>query len=533
MLFRQSIFVASLLILACLSSAFAATPIHLNYQPMTTLRALSPANAPVLKSVSATTDFNQTTHERKQQTYQGYRVWGGDIVVHTPKNKQAATVNGLLYQDINKDLTAKTMAFNAAQANQALRHAIELYQTKTGNKQPAEQATREIIIYIDQANKAHWAYLIRFTVQSAGKVLAKPVYILDATTLSVYRQWNNLQTIGDGQVMEKVTGGGFGGNEKMGRYFYDGLVGDNMHLAALSMGRDAKHTCYLENADVVVKDRRKQDAVVKFKCHFMDSIHHEYWDGDLDKVNGGYSPDNDVLFNGKVIKDMYHDWYNVDVLMHDGKPMQLKMRVHEDMDNAYWDDNQMTFGDGAEMFYPLVSLGVTAHEVSHGFTEQHSNLEYSGQSGGLNEAFSDMAAQAAEFYAYGHNSWEIGPEILKEKDKALRYMQQPSKDCEEGHQPGDECSIDTVQQYREDMDVHYTSGVFNRLFYLIGTAPNWDTKKAFDVMVTANMNYWTSNIDFADAACGVLKATDDHQYDRKAVVLAMSTVGLNAKHCKS
>ena len=53
------------------------------------------------------------------------------------------------------------------------------------------------------------------------------------------------------------------------------------------------------------------------------------------------------------------------------------------------------------------------------------------QSGGMNEAFSDMAAQAAEVYAYGvgKNSWQIGPEIFKEKNKALRYMDMPSKDC--------------------------------------------------------------------------------------------------------
>ncbi len=59
----------------------------------------------------------------------------------------------------------------------------------------------------------------------------------------------------------------------------------------------------------------------------------------------------------------------------------------------------MTFGDGASYFYPLVSLDVSAHEVSHGFIEQNSNLIYSGQSGGINEAFSDMAGEAAEFYS--------------------------------------------------------------------------------------------------------------------------------------
>ena len=67
-------------------------------------------------------------------------------------------------------------------------------------------------------------------------------------------------------------------------------------------------------------------------------------------------------------------------------------------ENAFWNGQQMTFGDGRNRFYPLVSLDVTAHEVSHGFTEQNSGLVYRNQSGGMNEAFSDMAGEAAEYY---------------------------------------------------------------------------------------------------------------------------------------
>src|SRR5581483_7252540 len=139
-----------------------------------------------------------------------------------------------------------------------------------------------------------------------------------------------------------------------------------------------------------------------------------YWSGNFDKVNDANSPGNDALYTGKVIKDMYQKWYGIPVLTQNGKAMMLNMVVHENMENAYWDGSEMVFGDGGDDFYPLVSLGVGAHEISHGFTEQHSNLEYYGQSGGLNEAFSDMAAQVAEYYATGHNSWQIGSELMKE-----------------------------------------------------------------------------------------------------------------------
>jgi pseudolysin len=200
-------------------------------------------------------------------------------------------------------------------------------------------------------------------------------------------------------------------------------------------------------------------------------------------------------------------------------------------DNAAWDGRKMIFGDGDTMFYPLTSLGVGAHEISHGFTEQHSNLVYENQSGGMNESFSDMAAQAAEFYAYGTNSWQIGPEIFKAKNQALRYMDQPSKDCPVGNKPGQECSIDHASQYTDGLEVHFSSGVFNRLFYLMSSGDHWDPKKAFDVMVYANQYYWTKTSTFEQGACGVLKAAEHLGYEIEVVKTAIDTVGINRSHC--
>src|SRR3546814_18437778 len=75
-----------------------------------------------------------------------------------------------------------------------------------------------------------------------------------------------------------------------------------------------------------------------------------------------------------------------------------------------------------------ICLDVLAHEVSHGYTEQNSNLEYSLQPGGINEAFSDMAGEAAEFFFKGENDFLIGGEILKAPGEALRYMADPTLD---------------------------------------------------------------------------------------------------------
>jgi Zn-dependent metalloprotease len=84
---------------------------------------------------------------------------------------------------------------------------------------------------------------------------------------------------------------------------------------------------------------------------------------------------------------------------------------------------------------------------------------------------------------------------------------------------------------RQSYIVHLGSGVFNRVFYLISNSPDWDPKKAFGVMVQANSNYWTETSDYAQAACGVLKATKDFNYNTSVVTKAFDKVGLNTREC--
>lgn len=529
-------------------AALAAKPVNLSHQSPAILQSfisspsLSASQQGVqLKEISKTVDFNKTAHVRIQEMFAGYPVWGADAVMHIPNGGKSvrsltdamsaakaghASMNGTLYQDLNADL-ANSSAVNEVQAQQAVSHAIEAWQHKIGASAAVSDKQSSPMVFIDKNNKAHWAYRVSFEMAPVkeGAMPSKPVYILDAKTFEVYAQWNDIKT-----MSKQVTaGGGYGGNLKMGKMVYDG--GAN-HLPVLNVTRDDEtKTCFLKNDDVTVK-HAKNNKVATYSCKAADPEHSNlFWDADLDMVNNGYSPDNDALFGGAVIKDMYQKWYGVPVLTDEqGKPLMLTMVVHAKMDNAYWDGSKMTFGDGINMFYPLTSLGVASHEISHGFTEQHSNLAYYGQSGGMNEAFSDMAAQAAEFYAYGKNSWQIGPEIFKAENEALRYMDKPSKDCN-GNAPGQWCSIDEVSQYDDGLDVHFSSGIYNRTYYLIGTSEGWDPRKAFDVMVKANSDYWTSRTTFAEGACGVLKAAKDYKYDTAAIVKAFSIVGIDTSEC--
>ncbi len=545
---KRHIFKISFIALACSTSVYAASPVNLSHQPASVLQSFMPTPTAanhmqtMVKETSSQIDLNQTKHMRVQQTYAGYRVWGADAVVHVPQGAHASllhlnagtTMNGVMYKDLDKDLqNTPHFIMSAEQADRAFKQATQLYQKKTGVSQYDEKtAKKELIVYIDKNNKAHWAYFITFQANPNKGIPEIPTYILDAVTFDIYADWNNLQT-------EEVDAGGFGGNVKMQKVTYDGMKSD-LHFPILNIKRDGlTHKCTLENNIVTVKDNNHKDgwlgaaSVASFQCDAKDNQHGNlYWDGDQDAVNGAFSPANDAFYIGQVINDMYHAWYKMPALMLYGIPgtqAMLELHVHvtdvsgQPMENAFFHPllGQMFFGDGGQRLYPLTSLGVGAHEISHGFTSQHSNLTYEKQSGGLNESFSDMAAQAAEYYSIGHNNWQIGPEIFK-GDRPLRYMDDPTKDGK---------SIDNVKDYDDELNVHYTSGVFNKAFYLLATSPGWNTHKAFDVMVDANMHQWTANSTFEEAACGVLRSAAGLHYDTAAVKSAMQGVGIDVGHC--
>ena len=68
--------------------------------------------------------------------------------------------------------------------------------------------------------------------------------------------------------------------------------------------------------------------------------------------------------------------------------------------NAFWNGTQMVYGDGDGVNARgyARSMDVTAHELTHAVTERTSDLVYSGESGGLNEAMSDIFGNVCEWY---------------------------------------------------------------------------------------------------------------------------------------
>ncbi|RFA09884.1 hypothetical protein B7R54_12230 [Subtercola boreus] len=163
----------------------------------------------------------------------------------------------------------------------------------------------------------------------------------------------------------------------------------------------------------------------------------------------------------------------------DGRGLPLLATVHygNDYDNAYWDGQRMVFGDGdGEIFGRFTaSVSVIGHELSHGVTQFTAGLEYQGQSGALNESFSDVMGALVEQHqkkqTAGEATWLIGEGLFTAavKGRALRSMVSPGSAYDDdmlGKDPQPADMAHYVETTDDNGGVHLNSGIPNRAFAL-------------------------------------------------------------------
>ncbi|WP_020406694.1 M4 family metallopeptidase [Hahella ganghwensis] len=446
-----------------------------------------------IETLSKRTEASGRTYERLQQTYQGLKVFGEHIIMVRDQNGEVVHMNGGLIQGVQADMDNGFVP--GVRATISDKKAMEIAKQNSGlaffRSPQFQNESSELMIYFDEeTDQARLAYVINYFVEAAqgAPEPKRPFFIIDAHSGEIIKTWDGLTT-------RDATGPG--GNEKTGRYEY------GTDYPAF----EVDDACRMTTANVEtinLNHGTSGGSIHQFTCPRNT----------VKEINGAYSPLNDAHFFGIEVFKMYNEWFNTAPLN-----TKLKLRVHysNGYENAFWDGSQMTFGDGASYFYPLVDINVVSHEVSHGFTQFNSDLVYERQPGGINEAFSDMAGEAAEFFMSGENDFYVGAAIMKNGD-GLRYMDDPTRDGR---------SIGHADDYYDGLDVHYSSGVYNKAFYLLATSSGWDTKMAFEVFVRANQTYWTPNTDFNDGACGAENSAEDLGYSKDDVTAAFTEVGVS------
>jgi bacillolysin len=229
----------------------------------------------------------------------------------------------------------------------------------------------------------------------------------------------------------------------------------------------------------------------------------------------------DAHYGAQMTYDFYKNVLGRDSL--DGKGEKLVSNVHigSNYVNAFWDGTQMNYGDGdGKTAGPLTTLDIAGHEITHGLTERTAGLIYRGESGGLNEAFSDIMGTGVEWYASQQNSavkfdWAVGEDAWTpgngDPTDALRYMDDPTKD---------NYSVDHYSKYPQQTEVHGSSGIANNAFYLLANGGTNRTskekvdggigiEKGLKIYGRALAHYMTPSTTFAQAREATIKAATD------------------------
>ncbi len=255
---------------------------------------------------------------------------------------------------------------------------------------------------------------------------------------------------------------------------------------------------------------------------------------------GDSAVDNSYAHTGDTY-DAYNAFWNRDSYNNNGATLTSSVHYSQNYCNAFWNGSQMVYGDGSPSqgcASLALSLDVTAHELTHAVTQSESNLNYSGESGGMNEALSDIFGAFVEAWVEGGRNgtlsntskvWLIGDEILP---PFLRNMCDPAADG---------ASKDVWSSSLGSTDVHYSSGPANLMFCLLskgGTHPRGKTsvnvpgigmEKAIRIIYKAQTDILTSTSKYSNFRTAMEQAATALGYDqatRDAVGCAFAAINV-------
>jgi Zn-dependent metalloprotease len=211
-------------------------------------------------------------------------------------------------------------------------------------------------------------------------------------------------------------------------------------------------------------------------------------------ANPAASGDNEVseAFNGLLATyTFYWEVLKRNSIDDHGLPLLGSVHYGTDYDNAFWNSQQMVFGDGDGQIFQrfTISIDIIGHELTHGVTGDTANLDYQDQSGALNESVSDVFGSMVKQYAANpkqtaaNADWLIGAGILMPgiNGTALRSMKAPGTAYDDpgtlGTDPQPAAMAAYVVTNQDNGGVHINSSIPNRAFYLAATnlgGYSWD-----------------------------------------------------------
>ncbi|WP_327291205.1 M4 family metallopeptidase [Streptomyces sp. NBC_01198] len=277
-----------------------------------------------------------------------------------------------------------------------------------------------------------------------------------------------------------------------------------------------------------------------------DARHHDTLPGHQVRAEGAAPASDDSVNRAYdalgATFDTYLQAYGRHSIDDAGLPLKASVHYLRDYNNAFWDGEQMVFGDGdGRIFLDFtLPLDVIGHELTHGVTQYSANLEYHGQPGALNESVSDVFGSLIKQHALGQTAdqadWLIGAGLLAPgvNGKALRSMKEPGTaydDPQLGKDPQPASMADYVTTTQDNGGVHLNSGIPNRAFYLTAAALGghaWEQAGRiwYDTLTGGKLSAQSQFADFAAATAAAAVARYGEGAQSQAVRAAWTEVGV-------
>ena len=478
------------------------------------------ARGQTFRAGSVLVDPSGTSHVRLDRFYRGLKVVGGDMVVHSAASGRLSGVSQTLRTPLSLRVTpgvtkarALTRALAAAPAH-------------------SRQAGASTLVVDALAGRPRLAWATHTVGRYADGTPSRLTTYVHARTGTVLQQVEGIMT-----------------DSGTGNTLYSGTV--PLDVTKSGTTYQLKNSGTLRGGTYTTDMNNKSDSIF---CQYfgsgcsagtqITSTTTTFGNGtNSNRASAGA----DAQYGSNETWDYYQATFGRNGIFGTGKGSYNRVHYGSGYVNAFWDGTKMTYGDGDGTSYgPLVSLDVAGHEMSHGVTENTAGLTYSGESGGLNEATSDIFGTMVEFYANNANDpgdYLIGEEFDLKNHVGFRRMDNPASDGS---------SLNCWSSSAGNVDVHYSSGIGNHFFYLLamgsgaktlnGVSYNSPTCNGSTVTGIGNTAaaaiwyraltvYMTSSTNYAGARTATLNAAKDlygaGSANYNAVAAAWSAVNVN------
>lgn len=456
------------------------------------------------------------TYLRVQQMYKGTPVYGAVLTAHVNKDGVLTAVSGAPVPNLADKQSLK--ASKSLSKKDALAAGEKDLVAEIGSEPAYEYAPKaKTVIYV-KGGEAHQAYLVNYNFLDP-----KPGnwnYFIDAASGEILDKVNEIHEAGG-----KPGGNGITGTDAVGTG--TGVLGDSKSLNTT-----------LSSSTYYLQDNTRGGGVFTYDAKNRQRLPGSLWADADNKFNASYDGAAvDAHYYAGETYDYYKDVHNRN--SYDGNGAALKSTVHysRNYNNAFWNGQQMVYGDGdGSTFVPLSGgLDVVAHELTHAVTDTTADLIYQNESGAINESMSDVFGTLLEYHTGNNPDWEIGEDIYTPgvSGDALRSMSDPAK-----YNDPDHYSV-RYTGTGDNGGVHINSGIGNKAAYLLsqgGThygvnVAGIGTDKVGDIYYRALTQYLTPSSNFSQLRSAVVQSASDlygsGSSEVASVNAAFDAVGVN------